>query len=686
MNIRTNIICTCWILITTVIMSGCSQIESGDKVTVGKSSRNLGNANVKMVGDRLTVGTGVVERQWKWTKKGFVTVSFTETKSAKEWADQAPVLDCDWKIPAVIDGNTEAKLLGVTARKADDEGFTSEHLEVVAQIRYPDAKVEAQFVIWAYPDAPGIRTQLRVKGVEGYIAPKETADMDGRVDYIPMTFENVARRTIGFIKDNSARDKLRDDMLVEDVQKGPVADIENCRWANVICIETDNEGMCLVKENPKAINKAQDPAKGKFPAYLDGEFHCSKDGLLTTGAGLTAGDILTSRYRTCWATWSIAWTGGNDECQLAIKKFDRYRYPVDDNDMYISSNTWGSTRVKQDGKRTARESNVLRQIKLCDDLGIDVMQIDDGWQDKNWLPDKKVYPDGWKNVRAEAEKRGVTPGLWASWAASEEALKENCDKGDFKYFKIDFYNFNSYENIEGLISKVRNLIKHSEHTVRVNWDTTGHRPRAGIYFAREYGNYWMENRKPYEPAHAVYIPHQVLRDVWQMSKYVNLNKIQIPIQNVEMVNPEASNAIKHRQDYATAIALMASPMFFQELQYLSEQAKDQIRPLLAVYKKHRPEIFSGYVFPIARKPDDKSWTGFQCHIFENNTGYLTIFRELQNAESKKQIKLKFLGGKIIKFKDLQSQKESILKVSDGGSVTFHIEKPADFRFYRYQQL
>ena len=145
MNIKTNIICTCWILITTVIMSGCSQIESGDKVTVGKSSRNLGNANVKMVGDRLTVGTGVVERQWKWTKKGFVTVSFTETKSAKEWADQAPALDCDWEIPAVIDGNTEAKLLGVTARKADDEGFDeADKSDDYLSARFDNLKVEAK--------------------------------------------------------------------------------------------------------------------------------------------------------------------------------------------------------------------------------------------------------------------------------------------------------------------------------------------------------------------------------------------------------------------------------------------------------------------------------------------------------------------------------------------------------------
>ena len=64
----------------------------------------------------------------------------------------------------MIDAKSKAKMISLVARKNNDEEFTSEHLEVIAEIGYPDSGVTLQYRIWAYPGAPGIRTQLWVKG------------------------------------------------------------------------------------------------------------------------------------------------------------------------------------------------------------------------------------------------------------------------------------------------------------------------------------------------------------------------------------------------------------------------------------------------------------------------------------------------------------------------------------------
>ena len=199
-----------------------------------------------------------------------------------------------------------------------------------------------------------------------------------------------------------------------------------------------------------------------------------------------------------------------------------------------------------------------------------------------------------------------------------------------------------------------------------------------------YGNIYLANRKPVWPYNVVYTPYLVLRDAWQVCKYVNLNKFQVTVQNLDRVDPSTSDARSHNHPYDVAITLMGSPIFFQETHLYTEQARDQIRPVLAVYKKYRKEMFEGYVFAIGDKPDNQSWSGFQCHIAEKKAGYLTIFRELHNQLPVTNMQLKFVAGKTIKLTNLQNKKASTVEVGEDGNVTFRIGKSPDFRFYRYE--
>jgi len=360
------------------------------------------------------------------------------------------------------------------------------------------------------------------------------------------------------------------------------------------------------------------------------------------------------------------------------------------------ANTWGSTSNSVDAINAAGEKNVLEEIKSQADLGIDVQQIDDGWQNpppivcvetKTWRPDKheKRYPEGWKNVRKAAESKKIKLGLWAMDKISLEDLIWNYNQAGFEYYKLDYIDIKNYSQLKILMEKVRSFIEFANHKVRVNWDVTENPPRVGYFFAREFGNIYLENRKPNnEPV--IYKPYLVLRDAWHVSKYLNLNKFQVTVQNIDRINPQKSDAHLYNHQYCVAVALMGSPIFFQETHYYTKQARREIKKLLALYKEHREEMYKCFVFPIGEEPDNKSWPGFQFYNSDKKSGYITIFRELNNKENKKNVRLKFAAGKKIRLINLQTGKIFNAKVSKEGNITFKIDKPADFRFYKYEFL
>ena len=72
------------------------------------------------------------------------------------------------------------------------------------------------------------------------------------------------------------------------------------------------------------------------------------------------------------------------------------------------------------------------------------MQIDDGWQKgegryneaKGFSP---KYKNGWKDIKAEADKYGLRFGLWVTAKLSTaEELNKNVDELGFISWKVDF--------------------------------------------------------------------------------------------------------------------------------------------------------------------------------------------------------------------------------------------------------
>lgn len=651
------------------------------------TTQRFGEARVAVEGDGLTVSTGVVTRIWRWTGHGLVTTSLRHLPSATEWVSRGHERLCDWSLPGTGSDPPRTEWVSVDVARSTDEGFTAEHLEAVATFEYRAAGFRVQYVVWVYPGAPGLRTQLRIQKLTGAASAQTSPATPAKGDTSPGCVERLAatatlRRWIGYYNDTQHRNDPSTPILREETTNAPVVEEEKCDWASIACLEESDRGLAFVKESHKCVN---------HPGVETGGFRSGPQGLECTGWGLGLTDVSGNRPLASWATWTVLWQGGETARQLALKVFDRFRYPVDPTrDLYVMANTWGSAGTGREAREAACEANVLREIDSQADLGLDVQQIDDGWQGEghdHWRPGAARYPEGWVNVIRRAREKGVVLGLWAAGQRiSLEDLLWNYDQGGFRYYKLDFLNLDTRAALEETMQKARRFLLHTGLRVRINWDVTENAPRVGYFFAREFGNIYLENRKPAWPAQVVYVPFLVLRDAWHVSRYLNLNKFQITVQNPDRVARERSDAWRHTQAYCTAVSLMGCPLFFQETHSCGESARRQIRSLLRVYKQHRRDLFAGYVFPVGTEPDDAQWTGFQNHDPRTDSGYLLLFRELNNRERFRTLRLHFVAGKRLRIFDLLTNGSRTVDAPADGRVPFTIDASGSFLFCRYEAV
>ncbi len=666
------------------------------QLAIGQQSKTLKNAEYSFSENILSASTGKVQRQWKWTGNGLQTISIKNQLTGIEYAKINNKHSCDWDLPGAINDTTPAELFNITVIENDDEGFINKHLQVISTIKYPKSKVEVQHVIWIFPDAPGIRTQLRVKAMEGF-SPENLPDKEGeridcghkiavpsaRTEYLPLNFtvEN-ARRYWGYYNNPGSRHDPAREMLEETIVTGyPLFLTEENHWASGLSVEYDNgeNGVCIVKESPKCVNEQ---------SHYTGSFYSGPDGLVVTGWGLTPDEIITDRYRECWATWTIAWSQGNDGMQLALKQFDRARYPVfQERDMFLLSNTWGP--ANPGGSQFTKEAFLMKEIPALAKLGIDVMQIDDGWQ-KGGLSSRArdfspKYENGWKDIKREVDKNGLRFGLWVTaQLATTEEMKKNLDELGFISWKSDFDHLSNRSDYEARAKKYRDVLKHAwmktQFTLCPEYDD----PRYGWYYFKEYGSIYFQNIQESLPAHLTMVPYQVLRQHWLMSKYFNSNKLQILLQNPKRTNPERSDAPQHSHSYCFAMGVPFVPCFFQSAQYLDEQGQAELTSFIALYKKHREAIFNCYTFPIGDKPDNQSWSGFQMiNEDEKGNNYILLFRELHNTQKQNAIQLKLLAGETITITNIETNESRVEKVNGDGKINFTINEPAAYLFLQY---
>lgn len=673
MNIQKTV---CSLLMFLLLLSFCA--------TGQELNKKYREASVRTIGQTIIASTGNMQRVWRKTEHGLQTVSL-KMKDGKEWVTVKPPV-CDWEYGNSVISSNKATLVSLTARHNNDSGFAKDHLEMIAEYVYESINLNIRYHVRLYPGADGIFTQLYIKGDSTKLQPSfvNYSNASGRVEFLPVNAKNKYRYYFGYYNDTQHRNTDSTPLLKEQMMHDPFTNTELVNWANGMAIQDGSNGLWLIKESHKCVNQY---------GHDTGEFICSNEGVASTGTSLLKNEILSDRYRKAWASWVILYQGGKDERELALKKFERERFPVHpQTDVYIIANTWGSDR----SRAAATEENVLKEMQIQKELGIDVQQIDDGYQmytgekgfdpaPRGWYPVREKFPDGFLPIRKKANELNMKTGLWfASMKVSAEEMKNNYDSAGFRFYKLDFANLRNHASLEMMEQKIRAFELYTNHQAKVNWDVTENNARFGYFWAKEYGAVFLENRKPKLPENVVYIPYLVLRDLWHLAKYCNLNKFQGSVQNIDKVDTAASDAYLYNHRYSVAIPLMSTPLFFQETQFYSSEAKQQVKTVLDAYRKVRYSIYESIVYPVGSEPNNKSWAGFQAHHPTQKKGYITLFRELHSLQSKQKISLRFLKNKKIEFTDMISGKHFDVESNDNGEVLFEINKAADFRFYEYQ--
>lgn len=657
-------------------------------------------SRVDFDGRILTVTTGLVTRRWRIVETGLLTFSLRHEPSHCEWISLPPAARrADWVLHTLTERGSTANPLSLDASLVEDTLSGDSYLLVRAIFAYPAWHTEVLYEIRAYPESPGLWTRLSVrltKEVDPILLP--SWPLGSFAESLFLETKPCSRVAMGYYNDTQHRNHDDLNLLHEEILP-PFTKRQVVDWANLLCLEREGEGLALLKESHKCVNQ---------PGVDTGAFILHPHEVLVTGLGLNSNNyqgghwLRPGDFRPCWAHWCLLYTGGSLERQRAVKTFDRRRFPfIPARDEKILENTWGSRGSWEGGAPLAAESqNVIREIKSCADLGIEVVQIDHGWAanhrntsaDAPWTLCPEKYPNGWTPVVEAAKQYGIELGLWFSWQAPVEKMLAHYRAAHIRRFKIDFIHIQSRDDLDVIHEKVRQLIAGSDPLVGINWDATEEIARIGYYYGREHGNIFLENREngPGEVRyldHIRYIPRLTLRDFWELAHYLNLNQIQLNLQDPDRVVRDVSNAWRYRMDYLFATTMMGIPLFFFETQLLAERRRAELKPIIAVYKQHRAALHAGIVYPIGDEPDDHSWTGFQCVSPDERSGYLTLFREIENPEPNHELALGFLGkATALRLTNLMTGEVSTAPIAANGGVVFRIPEPGDYRFFHYEVL
>ena len=378
---------------------------------------------------------------------------------------------------------------------------------------------------------------------------------------------------------------------------------------------------------------------------------------------------------------------------LSVEKILRavYKLSYKPKELVAMSNTWGD----RSGRTKICDAFIREEIDSAAELGIDVVQIDDGWQkdipdvydengvrffdDNFWELKKAVFPNGIRSLSDYAKARGVRLGLWFAPHSRNVFEKFDRDIAVIKnaylnwhvtHFKLDMLSLPDMEYVNKMQELLDNVSSFGDD-IGIQLDVT-YDKRLGYLAGAEYGTIFVENRYT---AWSNYYPHRTLRNLWRLSRYIPTSKFQFEIVNPtlnrdkysseDMLRPELYDV-----DYMFACVMFANPLFWMETQFLPQDCRRNLKPLIKEWRSHREFILEADVYPVAEEPNGAAITGFVAQsneireiilireCCERNTYTLKLDKAIQSAElifSNTEIEISACGSDMtVKFGKMRS--------------------------------
>ncbi len=341
------------------------------------------------------------------------------------------------------------------------------------------------------------------------------------------------------------------------------------------------------------------------------------------------------------------------ECEALCRNY--FRHVNDCPELVTMSNTWGDCN----GHSRVCEAFIDSEIDAAHDIGVDIVQIDDGWQlagiayPRGWDDDGLLFPeDAWdvyterfpngiSPLTAKAKELGIRVGMWFAPASRHCFERLELDKlamtrcyndHGARFIKLDMYQATSKEHTDKFLELLEHIHSLGDD-ITVQMDVTRH-DRLNYLCGNEYGTIFVENRYT-KTANS--FPHRVLRNLWTISKYEPSNRFQF-----ELINPDLNKEsyaegdpfapANYDMDYLFASVMLCNPLFWMEMQFLPVERRAQLKPLMNVWKEHRQLLAKADVLPIGEKPSGRSHTGFYVSK-DGKPEYLLLFREATDRDT-----------------------------------------------------
>ena len=410
----------------------------------------------------------------------------------------------------------------------------------------------------------------------------------------------------------------------------------------------------------------------------------------------------------------LAYTGGAAGCRRALVAFQRSIRPYrPGRDGLLLSNTWGA------GNRDSRicQDFLLKEIEAGARMGVDVIQIDDGWQRGRtanskkkavdgrkkvwngfwaadpdfWKEDLERFPDGLDLLVKKAKEKGMRFGLWFGPDSSDDAANwerdADCLLDYHRRLGIDFFKMDSMKLFSPLaLSRNRQMfdkmLVDSNGDMVFDLDCTAE-VRPGFFGLMDIGPLFVENRYTRRP---VYWPHHTLKNLWDLSHVIDPVRLRL-----EFNNPDTNHANyewsplghgNYRPDTLFATVMAASPLAWMELSDVSEKSMAAIAPLVKTWKAERARWHGGVMHPVGARPDGVSWTGFVSEAADGTGGYALLFRELSKEESYTlDLKPIFESAKVSGAEVIGGRGAARV---DGSRLAVSVRDPLDFVWVKFK--
>ena len=444
------------------------------------------------------------------------------------------------------------------------------------------------------------------------------------------------------------------DMLVEQ-QNATVFTYHNGeieRNGNVFCINdyTSGNSLVMIKHSPtesSALNRkgADFIIHGNVYATLYGagiDFNNMPDGKVpyyasAIGVGKTA-DI-----------YDEMWQYNTAFCLDDPRK-----------SLFCMSNTWGDR--SQD--MAVCESFMLREIERARQMGVDIIQIDDGWQlgvtanslrkkggvwegyyaDNSdfWAVNPERFPSGLKTVVDKAREYGIEFGLWFSPDSSKDF--ENYQKDvatlmnlyntyGIRYFKLDGVKIRNKLCEMRFIKLLQELTKLTKGDMRFNLDVTAE-DRFGYVYMPQFGTLFVENRYT---DFTNYFPHNTFKNLWNLAHVIPTRRLQMELLNTRRNTKNYEGVLfapnTYSPDYLFATVMVANPLFWMEMSDLADEDAEILARISNVYKDYKVELFDSRVIPIGECPNGMTFSGYACKNMSDETYNLILFREATSDDT-----------------------------------------------------